>query len=432
MQSMTKRLIAGGILAICAIIMGCSSGGGDDEQGDQALTRQEQLSQDIDFLITQLRAIHPDPFHSITEEDFRAAAEALKQDLRALTDPEVFVELKKWIALAASQEDGHTTVVMFQATNFHLFPLRLYMFSDGVFVIDANPPYEEAIGKRVVRIGGMEMAAVDALIDPLITRDNDTTLLFKKTLHYLVPEVLHALGILDDAGQGDYLLEDANGEQSVLTLEPIDPDRYRATIGQTIGLFEQAEPLYLSNLNERFWMQMLPGMNALYIQYNQVQADTQSGLTIEAFSDQIAATASQQAVDKVIIDVRQNGGGNNATFEPLIRVLSSDAINQPGRLYALIGRLTFSAAANFVTVLEQRASHVIFAGEPTGGGLNNYGDTQQVNLPHSGYGIAIPTRYWEFAPHDARLAIAPHLPVELSSADYFSQRDPVLEAVLND
>jgi hypothetical protein len=85
-----------------------------------------------------------------------------------------------------------------QATDFHFFPLRLYIFADGVLVIDANPPYEDAIGKRVVQIGGMDIEAINELIHHLMTHDNATKLLHKRTLHYVVPEILHTLGIIND------------------------------------------------------------------------------------------------------------------------------------------------------------------------------------------------------------------------------------------
>ena len=110
--------------------------------------------------------------------------------------------------------------------------------------------------------------------------------------------------------------------------------------------------------------------------------------------------------------------------------MSSAAIDQPGRLFALIDRLTFSAAANFVTELDARTG-AVFVGEPIGGSLNNYGDVQTFDLPNSGFGVAIPTIYLEYAPGDPRLAIAPDLPVQGSSGDYFSSRDPVLQAVLD-
>jgi hypothetical protein len=266
----------------------------------------------------------------------------------------------------------------------------------------------------------------------LITRDNETTLLYKRTLHYVVPEILHTLGIVDDAERGDYLLEDANGGLSVLTVPPIDKEEYRNTMAQSVGLPEQPNPLYLSNLTEFFWMHILPDTTTLYIKYNVILPETQSGLTMTAFSQQIANAVVSNPIEKVVVDVRQNGGGNAFTFAPLIDVLSRATIDQPNRLYVLIGRQTFSAAANFVTVLEQRANHVIFAGEPTGGSLNNYGDTQSFNLPYSGYGVLVPTLYWEYAPGDPRLAIAPDLAVGLTADDYFNQRDPVLAAVIHD
>ena len=50
----------------------------------------------------------------------------------------------------------------------------------------------------------------------------------------------------------------------------------------------------------------------------------------------------------------------------------------------------------------------------------------------SGIEVRISTRYWQKGgPDDHRPWIAPELPVAVSSADYFSGRDPVLEAVLS-
>ncbi len=425
-------LILTAVLSVSFIPMACSGGGGGSDQDGTPLPRVEASRQDIDFLTAHMERIHPNLFHAITEQAFRTAATTLKNAIPALTANEIFVEIKRLVALPARQEDGHMGVRMFQATNFRFFPLRLYIFADGVFVIDANPPYEDAIGQRVVQIGGMDIDTINDLMNPLITRDNATTLLCKRTLHYVVPEILHTLGILDDVAQGDYLLEEENGARSILTVSPIDKEVYRNTIVQSVGLFEQPNPLYLSNVTERFWMQILAGSTTLYIKYNLVQPETQSGWTMTAFSALIAETVVTNSIDKVVVDVRQNDGGNALTFAPLINVLSSPNIDQPNTLYVLIGRQTFSAAANFVTVLKQRANHVIFAGEPTGGSLNNYGDTQSFDLPHSGYGIAVPTIYWDYAPGDPRLAIDPDLPVDLTSDDYFRQRDSVLEAVLND
>ena len=135
--------------------------------------------------------------------------------------------------------------------------------------------------------------------------------------------------------------------------------------------------------------------------------------------------------EALIVDVRANGGGNNTTFGPLIQALQSPSINRPGVLFGLIGRHTFSAAGNFVTVL-QRDTRAILVGEPTGGAPNQYGDARNVALPHHpGILVRIATRYHSFGgPNDKRLTHEPQLSVPLRARDYFAGQDPVLRAAL--
>ncbi len=413
-------------MVLALLLSACGGGGGAGEPRSA-----EQWRQDIDFLASESQRIHPDLFHSLSRSDYQAAVDAFKNDVASLSRHQIFVRLKRLIALPATREDGHTLMPMFQATGFRLYPLRLYEFDDGVFVIGANPPYQDAVGKRVMQIGAMTIDQVNAIVDPLITRDNAATVRFKRTLHYVVPELLQTLGIVADAEQGEFLLEDADGNTSTLLVSPIDKEIYRNTLGNSTALPEQSGVLYMSNRSESFWLQLIDSGNALYIKYNLVVASTGSGQTIEAFSDLIASTVAANAVQKVIVDVRHNGGGNAFTFQQLLDVLSSDAIDQPGKLYVLIDRVTFSAAANFVTRLEAETG-AVFVGEPTGGSLNNYGDTLTFDLPNSGFGVAVPTIYWVYAAQgDTRLAIVPDIPVNVTADDYFSNRDPVLNAVLD-
>jgi C-terminal processing protease CtpA/Prc len=175
---------------------------------------------------------------------------------------------------------------------------------------------------------------------------------------------------------------------------------------------------------------VLPEQRALYVQYNEVTG-VSNGETLAAFAAELVRTFEEQRLERVIVDVRSNGGGNNTTFGPLIRALQTPSIDREGVLYALVGRATFSAAGNFVTAL-QRDTKALLVGEPTGGAPNQYGDAESVPLPHhGGLEIRISTRYHEFGgPDDRRLTHEPDLPVPLSSADYFAGRDPVLEAAL--
>ena len=116
----------------------------------------------------------------------------------------------------------------------------------------------------------------------------------------------------------------------------------------------------------------------------------------------------------------------------LIEALRScERLAEPGRLIALIGRGTFSAAGNFVTALERETSAVLI-GEPTGGAPNQYGDSRPIRLPnHPEIRVLVATRHHVFDPDDEeRRNNEPDVPVPYLASDYFGARDPVLERAL--
>jgi hypothetical protein len=73
----------------------------------------------------------------------------------------------------------------------------------------------------------------------------------------------------------------------------------------------------------------------------------------------------------------------------------------------------------------------VFAGEDMGSSPNLYGDTRRTPLPSIGQAIFTATLYWpKGGTDDMRITIEPDIAVDLSSDDYFADRDPVLEAVI--
>ena len=72
----------------------------------------------------------------------------------------------------------------------------------------------------------------------------------------------------------------------------------------------------------------------------------------------------------------------------------------------------------------------IYVGEPSGSRPNRVGDEARFKLPFSGVLGSIASGYNQAANKDNRIWIAPDIPVELSSKDYFGNHDPVLETVL--
>lgn len=78
-----------------------------------------------------------------------------------------------------------------------------------------------------------------------------------------------------------------------------------------------------------------------------------------------------------------------------------------------------------------RDTKAIFAGEPSSSKPNFVGEENEIIFPWSGASGSISNRYHETIPGDQRVWIEPQIKVELSSRDYFSNRDVVLEKVLS-
>jgi tetratricopeptide (TPR) repeat protein len=173
----------------------------------------------------------------------------------------------------------------------------------------------------------------------------------------------------------------------------------------------------------------LPDGKTLYIQYNEVH-DQPGGEPIARFFPRLFAEAEQRKVERVVLDLRFNGGGNNELNRPIWHaIIRNDRINQPGKLWVIIGPKTFSAAMNCVDDLELN-THAVFAGEPTGETPNMWGDPAPVTLPNSGIVIQASTLWWQLQdPRDTRNFRGPDLAAELTFADFANNIDPVMKAV---
>ncbi len=394
----------------------------------------QQWQEDLQYLAKKMPERHKNLFHSISADEFQQAVDHLKDQLPTLTDNQSIVELMRLVALVSSRgRDGHTQLWPFQeATGFHVFPLRLYLFSDGLFVVDAQEPYQNAIGARLVKIGSTDIEEIFRILDPLIPRDNEMAVKKQGPVMSLAPEILHALGFIDNVEAADFTFEKGEEQPFTLHLTPITWNDYRTRFRGFYILPEQEELLYLRKVWEDFWFTYLEETNTLYLQYNVVTKKTASGETMARFSRRIETFIAAHTVDRMVIDLRHNSGGDNTTYRPLLERLSKNkAINQRGKLFTLIGRTTFSAAGNFATDME-RHTETLFVGEPTGSSPNQYGDAKPLRLPHSKVTVYISSRYWQKSdPDDERLWHEPDIAVAFSSQDYFLKRDPVLEAVLN-
>lgn len=390
-----------------------------------------QWREDLQTLATSLRTRHPNPFYKTPEAEFDRAVAELDREIPSLSRDDIVAGLLRISAMI----DGHTQIRFTDpAANFHIYPLRLYDFSDGIFAVDATAPYSQVIGARLVQIGDTPIAEAYPRVAPFAYNDNASTVKLITPVFMNIPEVLHAQGLIADSAARHYVFEKPNGERITLAPKPLPMHDYLPLLGKGTyfsGLPKRDVPLMQQQRDKAFWYTELPESNTLYIQFNEVRASTANSGSLRSLVDAVAKRVEEHDFDRIVVDVRHNGGGDNTTYGPLLSLLRDNSkVNQRGKLFLITGRQTFSAAANFSTDVEQKTNAII-AGEPMGGSPNLYGDTRPVTLPHSKLTVNISARTWiKSAPDDPRLTIEPELPVELSSQDYFAKRDPVLEAIL--
>jgi C-terminal processing protease CtpA/Prc len=188
-------------------------------------------------------------------------------------------------------------------------------------------------------------------------------------------------------------------------------------------------PLYIKNRHLTYWFEHLPQAKTVYFQFNSVRNDPQEPL--DALINRLFKFINESEVEKLIIDMRWNNGGNTVLAQPLIhRLISNEKINQRGKLFVIIGRRTFSAAQNTATFIE-RHTNAIFVGEPTGAGPNFIGEEDPVTLPYSKIPINVSDVFWQSSwPFDQRTWIGPEIYVPPTFEAYRANRDPALEAIL--
>ena len=165
------------------------------------------------------------------------------------------------------------------------------------------------------------------------------------------------------------------------------------------------------------------------MRHSQIQDDPAEH--IPAFYERLFAFIEANEVERLVLDVRLNGGGNNYKNKPIVTgIVRCEQINQPGKLLVIIGRRTFSACQNLVNELDNY-TNAIFVGEPTAENINFYGDNRQVTLPNSGLPVFLSFAWWQDKPQwENGPWTEPHLAVDMSFEDYRTNRDPVLEVAL--
>ena len=375
---------------------------------------------DLDFLAQQLPKLHKNLFFKLPRKDFEAQVRRISESLPELPDVEVRTELAR---LAASVANGHTWIEAFRGSA--VYPIRFRQFPEGFYAVAAIGEHRRAIGARLVGIGGLGIGDVEKRLVSLVPLETDLMSQTQLPGFLCLADALRGTRILTGTDRGEFRFEKDGGEFT-LTIQSLAADRQGKLEDRPEGASYET-PLYLSDRQTLYWFRYLGESRALYIQYN--SCTEMKSLSFANFTKQVMETADRNPVDKVILDVRHNRGGNSQVIAPLIAALKHrPSLRKKGHLFVLTSPFTFSSG--LLNALQfQRQLGAQMVGQPSAQRPNAYGDVRKFQLPNSGLTVAYATKFFRLAPGDSPV-VQPDLPVELTARDYFSGRDPVLERVL--
>ena len=399
-----------------------------------------QWRADIALLAREMPRRHKNLFHDMTRTQFESAIDDLRMRAGKTDDLQMVAAIQRVGAMAG---DAHTGIVpTTPRMRFTALPLRLYVYSDGVFVQAAPPELRDLVGAKVLRVGSTGIAEVLHRLRAITDHSNDSTVRAFIPYKIVRPEILRFFKIIDDVTNVPFTF-DVNGVEETAVLHPmgrttdgspimggISAQPIGAAVGSNWidGRGSSNVPLYLQHIDEPYWFVETEG-GTLYIQCNEV-LNAENHETLEAFFDHAYRAADEHHANRVVLDLRFNGGGDNTLILPIVHgIIKRDVINRKGHFFVITGRFTQSAAQNLVNMLE-RHTQAIFVGEPTGERPNHYGEADEFELPNSHLSVHVSTLWWQDVdPRDTRDATYPQIAAPLSSRDYANNVDPAMTAI---
>jgi len=180
------------LLLVLVLLSGLTALAQETSQSEAARWRE-----DLRTLAEEMPKHHRNLFHTMTREQFEAAVRSLDERIPSLARHQIIVAMARIVAMVG---DGHTNIAPTRdpKIGFRAYPVRLYLFKDGLYIRAAARTLADSVGARVVKIGNASAEAAVVAARAIIGRDNEMDVKFFAPFLLAMPEVLHGLGLIDD------------------------------------------------------------------------------------------------------------------------------------------------------------------------------------------------------------------------------------------
>ncbi len=407
--------------------------------------RNSKWITDMEYLRNTILETHPlfghgevaDPLPFTKEElinqreIFISSFDDLISRIPSLSDADILFDAQ--LIIAQQLQDVHTKLFLFGNEQAPYYPFRFKGFGLDQYVYLAGEGYEEALGKRLVAINGIDILDILSRIAPYFSTDNGNLYIFLSRvlgqLSYV--ELLARVGVVNGIEPADYTFVNEDGTTFVIKAEPViinyDDNPFS---NWTKFLPDEKLTRYLDKKPEvRYYYEYWEEESTLYWRDRSCwPMDDYS--RVDLFND-MRKVLYENKPRKLIFDFRDNIGGPMNHFDGFLLSVKNAIFSIDTKVYVLVNNSTASAGVVMSSFAKRRLNNITIVGAPCGQAPMTFAGPLDCSLPNSKVKFMCAKAYYSAMPDIdyPTNTLMPDIYIEDSFTDYKNQYDRVIETI---
>ncbi|WP_431134655.1 S41 family peptidase [Psychroserpens mesophilus] len=379
--------------------------------------------EDLKIYKASLEQKHIDLYHSVTKEEFVYEWNKIYNNVDSLNDFEIILELMR---LTRRVNDGHTAVSLRNMAT-HRFPFEIEYIDKEWRVVKVIKEHKSLLKLSLMAIDDVPIEEVSMKVSQVTQFvENEYSETLRTSSYLTISELLYNLDITKNRNTAQFTFLNENSKEIKVTLKALDKtaiDKGNFT-ELNIGIPEIIKPD--KPMFDYLWYTSIKNIKAIYINFESYP----SFEDMQVFGEQLVSYIQENLMKQVIIDMRNNGGGDLYVGTVLAYALNlADSIDWKNGVFVLTSNKTFSAATSNAALFKQLLNAKI-VGQPTGSNPTGYQDMDSFKLPNSKLVITYSKRLFRLSEQE-NTALQPDVIINQKQNELFNSVDTVLKVLNN-
>ena len=372
-------------------------------------------------------------FQSFYNAQMRAAfildLELLIRNIPKLSDTQIIYKMQR---IVAKLNDLHSYVNI-TGSDIFVFMAEPFYSDEGMQLRMVRLPiaYEDALYGELVAINGIPIDEVIERLGQYVSHEWEYGKMFNLT-SMLSTNLINKKDALQAAGI--VAPEDTTAEFEIITeqrkhivaeIPALSSEEYKAAEKAKGDWFSMGLMSYNDYYSVNYFLRFEEENEMLYIRFNREVEMTD--YRFSQFFEDIKTQSQNKNCEKIVVDLRLNGGGNGTQMhDDLIQILSQSTAEN---IYVLVDSASYSDGVLLSLDLQQNLPNAVIVGTPGGQGPNFFATGVFYTLPNSGFMIAVSCQYFMWRSDYQHETLMPDITIYQTLEDYKQGIDTVLSYI---